>query len=71
MAIYNETASMDGSKLLKKFKEEVSMENIMVCNIQAKCKYAIGGEADVFISSNSRQHDNKHQSLLDQTLDVD
>lgn len=62
---------MDGSKLLKKFKEQVSMENIMVCNIQAKCKYAIGGEADVFISSNLHQHDNKHQNPLDQTQDED
>lgn len=70
MTIYNEIALIDGSKLLKKFKEQISMENVMVCNIQTNCKCSIGGVAEI-ICSNLHQQNNKRANLLDQLQDED
>jgi hypothetical protein len=62
MVIYNETASMDGSQLLKKFKEQVSMENAMICNIQTNCKCSIGGESNVEVQSSQLDHHKKDKT---------
>tara|TARA_B100000941_G_scaffold286489_2_gene260124 strand:+ start:500 stop:670 length:171 start_codon:yes stop_codon:yes gene_type:complete len=51
MTVYEETANMDATNIIQRFKEQTTMESALVCFIKAKGKCSASGSATVEVKN--------------------